>query len=201
VPTSPNPLRRSESSRRAILEAALQLCGEQGYRRLTVEAIAARAGVSKKTIYRWWPSKGAVVLEALDETANVVADHVDTGDLAADLHTQLTAVIELFSQENSAVIGLIAEALNDNDLARDLRERTIRPRIAAFQERLRKAQAKGQLPADADLDVALDLIYGPIYYRLVYHLGMPDPERLRTLIAHALRAFDAPTTRDSLRLS
>lgn len=199
--TSPNPLRRSEASRRAILEAALRLCAEQGYRRLTIEAIAARAGVSKKTIYRWWPSKGAVVLEAVNELANLAADHVDTGDLAADLHTQLTAVIRLFSQQNSAVTGLIAEGLNDDDIAHDLRELAIRPRIAAFQERLRKAQAQGQLPADADLDVALDLIYGPICHRLIYHLGMPDPERLRTLIAHALRAFDAPATSESRRPS
>jgi AcrR family transcriptional regulator len=117
VPESPNPLRRSETSRRAILDAALQLCAELGYGRLTVEAIAARAGVSKKTIYRWWPSKGAVVLEAVD----------------------------------------------------------------------------GQLASDADLDVALGLLYGPIYHRLIFHLGMPDAEQLRTLIDHALRAF-GPTT-------
>jgi AcrR family transcriptional regulator len=199
MPTSPNPVRRSEPSRRAILDAALHLCAEQGYRRLTIEAIAARAGVSKKTIYRWWPSKGAVVLEALDEMANLAVDHVDTGDLAADLHAQLTAVIELLTQQNSAMTGLIAEALSDNDLAHDLRERAIRPRIAAFRERLRTAQAQAQFPADADLDVALDLVYGPIYHRLVYHLGMPDAEQLRTLVAHALRAFEAPATSDSRR--
>jgi hypothetical protein len=65
----------------------------------------------------------------------------------------------------------------------------------ASRPAVRKALAQGQLPADADVDVALDLIYGPIYHRFVYHLGMPDSERLRTLIAHALRAFDAPATR------
>ncbi|MCM0673524.1 TetR/AcrR family transcriptional regulator [Micromonospora phytophila] len=197
MPTPPNPLRRSESSRRAILEAALHLCDEEGYGRLTIEAIAARAGVSKKTIYRWWPSKGAVILEAVDDAANVVAQHVDTGDLAADLHTQLTAVINLLNPpNNSAVTGLISEALHDNELAHDLRERLIQPRITEFKERMRKAQQSGQLPADADLDVALDLLYGPIYHRLVFHLGMPDPEQLHTLIAHALRAFNAqPSTR------
>ncbi|RVX41986.1 TetR family transcriptional regulator [Nonomuraea polychroma] len=188
--TPPNPLRRNESSRRAILEAALQLCAEDGYGRLTIEAIAAHAGVSKKTIYRWWPSKGAVILEAIDDMANLLADHVDTGNLAADLHTQLSAVIELLTPpNNSAITGLIAEALHDKDLANDLRERLIRPRITAFKERMRIAQASGQLAPDADLDVALDLIYGPIYHRLVFHLGMPDAEQLRTLIAHALRGI------------
>lgn len=188
---APNPQRRSEASRRAILDAALHLCAELGYRRVTIEAIAARAGVSKKTIYRWWPSKGAVVLEAVDDVANLVAEHPDTGDLAADLHAQLTAVIGLLTPPStSAVVGLIAEALQDEELARDLRERLIRPRIEAFDRRLEKAQRDGQLAADADFDVALNLIYGPVYHRLVFHLGQPDSDELRTLIAHALRAFD-----------
>ncbi|MEO3926375.1 TetR/AcrR family transcriptional regulator [Micromonosporaceae bacterium B7E4] len=197
MPASPNPLRRNEASRRAILDAALQLCAELGYGRLTIEAIAAHAGVSKKTIYRWWPSKGAVVLEAVDDVATMVAEHPDTGDLAADLHAQLTAVIGLLTPPNtSAVVGLIAEALQDDELAHDLRERLIRPRIEAFDRRMRQAQIKGQLAADADLDVALNLIYGPLYHRLVFHLGMPDPDQLRTLVAHALRAFGpAPAER------
>ncbi|WP_020578770.1 TetR/AcrR family transcriptional regulator [Actinopolymorpha alba] len=197
MPTSPNPLRRNEASRRAILDAALQLCAELGYGRLTIEAIAARAGVSKKTIYRWWPSRGAVVLEAVDDMATTVAKFPDTGDLAADLRTQLTAVIGLFTPpKTSAVAGLIAEALYDDELAHDLRERVIRPRIDAFKRRMQQAQRDGQLAADADLDVALDLIYGPVYHRLVYHLGMPDPEQLHTLVAHALRAFSpAPSKR------
>jgi AcrR family transcriptional regulator len=194
VPAPPNPVRRSEASRRSILDATLQLCAEIGYRRLTIEAIAARAGVSKKTIYRWWPSKGAVVLDAVDDAVTAAAEHPDTGDLAADLHTQLTAVIGLLTPpDTSPAIGLIAEALHDNELAHDLRERLIRPRIDEFNARMRRAQADGQLAADADLDVALDLIYGPIYHRLVYHLGMPSSEQLHTLLAHALRAFGPPS--------
>jgi AcrR family transcriptional regulator len=192
VPAHPNPLRRNEASRRAILDAALQLCAEVGYRHVTIEAIAARAGVSKKTIYRWWPSKGAVMLEAVDDAANAVAEHPNTGDLAADLREQLTAVIGLLTPtKTSAVAGLIAEGLHDEELANDLRERLIRPRIDEFKERLRQAQRAGQLPADADLDVALNLIYGPIYHRLVYHLGMPGPDELDALLTHALRAFGA----------
>ncbi|MEU8301474.1 TetR/AcrR family transcriptional regulator [Micromonospora sp. NPDC048909] len=193
MPTSPNPLRRNEASRRAILDASLQLCAELGYGRLTIEAIAARAGVSKKTIYRWWPSRGAVVLEAVNGVATTVADHPYTGDLAVDLRTQLTAVIALLTPSNtSAVVGLIAEALHDDELAQDLRERLIRPRISAFHKRMHQAQLDGQLAADADLDVAVDLVYGPLYHRLVFHLGMPDQEQLHTLVAHALRALGQP---------
>jgi AcrR family transcriptional regulator len=193
VSASPNPRRRSEASRQAILASALHLCAELGYGRLTVEAIAAHAGVSKKTIYRWWPSKGAVVLEALDEVATVVADHPNTGDLAADLCTQLTGVIELLTPPGrSAAVGIIAEALHDEGLGDELRERVIRPRIAKFEERMRQAQLDGELAPDADLGVAMDLIYGPIFHRLALHLGMPDAEQLRSLVAHALCAFSPP---------
>ncbi|TDB73284.1 TetR/AcrR family transcriptional regulator [Micromonospora sp. KC721] len=190
MPASPNPLRRNESSRRAILDAALRLCAEVGYGRLTVEAIAARAGVSKKTIYRWWPSKGSVILEAVDDVATTVAEYPDTGDIAADLHNQLAAVIDLLTPpDRSPVVGLIAESLHDAHLAQDLRERLIRPRIAQFKERMRQAQLSGQVAADADLDLAVDLVYGPLYHRLVFHLGMPDARELKSLVAYALRAL------------
>ena len=193
MPESPNPQRRSEASRQAILGSALQLCAEVGYGRLTVEAIAAHAAVSKKTIYRWWPSKGAVVLEALDDTMTAVADHPNTGDLTADLCTQLSGVIELLTPPSrSAAVGLIAEALHDDALAQELRERIVRPRIANFEQRMRQAQADGELAADADLDVALDLIYGPVFHRLVLHLGMPDAAQLRSLVEHALRGISSP---------
>ncbi|QKG21936.1 TetR/AcrR family transcriptional regulator [Actinomadura verrucosospora] len=190
---APNPARRSESSRRAILAATGDLCSEAGYGRLTIEAIAARAGVSKKTIYRWWPSKGAVVLELLGETATIATAPPDTGDLAADLHTMLTEIVDMLTPpRNSAGTGVISEALHDPDLARDLRERLIQPGIDAFKQRLRRAQETGRLHPDADLDVALDLLYGPIYHRMALHLGMPDPDYLRTLITHVLRALTPP---------
>ncbi|QIJ66296.1 TetR/AcrR family transcriptional regulator [Streptomyces sp. JB150] len=186
----PNPQRRSRKSHDAILAAALELCGEEGYGRVTIEGIAARAGVSKKTIYRWWPSKGAVVLEALHEAADTTASHPDTGDLATDMRTQLAAVIDYLSPPSHAPLaGLIADALGDPELAERVRERLIRPRIEEFEQRMRRAQEQGQLHPDADLDVALDLFYGPLYHRLVFHLGPPEPEYLGTLIDHVIRAL------------
>ncbi|WP_084259235.1 TetR/AcrR family transcriptional regulator [Microtetraspora malaysiensis] len=194
---TPNAARRSESSRQAIFAAAAELCAERGYGRLTIEAIASRAGVSKKTIYRWWPSKGAVILELIDEAATADAHHPDTGDLATDLRTQLTAVIGMLTPPHTSVFaGVIAEAQHDPALARDLRERLIEPRIAQFKDRMRRAQQQGQLSPDADLDVALDLLYGPLYHRLAFHLGMPDPAYLDTLIAHALHALTPPAAPD-----
>ncbi|MER7176335.1 TetR/AcrR family transcriptional regulator [Streptomyces mesophilus] len=187
----PNPQRRSQKSRDAILTAALELCGEEGYGRMTIEGIAARAGVSKKTIYRWWPSKGAVVLEALHEAADTVAPHPDTGDFAADMRTQMATVIRFLSPPSHAPLtGLVADALRDPELAEQVRERLVRPRIEAFGQRMRRAQEQGQLHPDADLNVALDLFYGPLYHRLVLHLGLPEPAYLDTLIEHVIRALD-----------
>ncbi len=104
TPRTPDSTRRSERSRRAIYEAALSLVGEAGYARTTIEGIAARAGVGKQTIYRWWPSKAAVLLEAfidLGEQAAKAAgsgdgvyEFPDTGDLAADLRTVLRATVD-----------------------------------------------------------------------------------------------------------
>src|SRR5215207_6871886 len=88
----PNPARRNQRSRQAILSATADLLGEVGYTKLTVEAIAARAGVGKQTIYRWWPGKGAVILDALVETAGDAA-LPDTGDLRADLTLVLRAIV------------------------------------------------------------------------------------------------------------
>ena len=126
---TPNALRRSQRSHRAILEAALDLCAERGYGNVTVEAIAARAGVSKKTIYRWWPTKGAVVLEALHEWREDAMTFPDTGDIVADLQAQLEIVNEFMTgPRGAAYTGLIAESQHDERLAHALADRFIRPR-------------------------------------------------------------------------
>lgn len=180
---APDPTRRSENAYRAILEAALSLCGENGYASLTVEGIAARAGVSKKTIYRWWPSKGAVLLEAVVEQAAQTANHPDTGDFVEDMLAQLEGVIALLTpHRSSAVSGLIAEALRDDALAADLREQLIVPNIRLFDERVRSAQQRGELPEHVDVELLNDLLHGTLYHRLVFHLAMPGRDELRERI-------------------
>ncbi|MEV3859942.1 TetR/AcrR family transcriptional regulator [Streptomyces sp. NPDC050095] len=190
---SPNPDRRSQRSRQAILDASLELCGEIGYGRLTIEGIAARAGVSKKTIYRWWPSRASVVVEALNEAIDPALTHPDTGDLAEDMHRQITALIDLLTPpERSPLSALIAEGLQHPDVADEVRDRLVQPRIDSFNARIQKAQQRGELPPGTDPAVALDLFYGPIYHRTVLRLGIPDPTELRVLVRHAIRALTCP---------
>ncbi|MRG60365.1 TetR family transcriptional regulator [Agromyces sp. CFH 90414] len=190
--SAPDPARRSERARLAVLDSAMELCRENGFAQLTIEAIAERAGVSKKTIYRWWPSKGAVLLEAVSEAATAAAFHVDTGDLAVDMRTQLAGVVALFTpRDSSPVAALMSESQRDPSLATEVREQLIRPRIALFEERMRSAQRSGEIPEGADLGVALDLFYGPIYHRLVFHLDLPDDEELGARVDHVIAALRA----------
>ncbi len=184
---TPNALRRSQKSHRAILDAALDLCAEQGYGNVTVEAIAARAGVSKKTIYRWWPTKGAVVLEALHESGGDAMALPDTGDIVADLQAQLEILNEFMTgRRGGAYTGLIAESQHDERLAHALADRFIRPRNEVTLARLRTAQEQHQLASDVDLPLLVERLYGPVHYRILLHLGPYSPNAIRSLITETL---------------
>lgn len=191
--TPPDPARRSSRSRRAILDATAELIAERGYASVTIEAIAARAGVGKPTIYRWWPSKAMVTIDLLGEIAQQTTGYPDTGDLAVDLRTQMLGLISaLDPPQTSPLAGVIAEGLQNPDVARQLRERLLEPQLDLFRNRLRRAQQQRQLLPDANLEVALYLLYGPLHYRLLYDLGMPDADELDVLIRRALNAVNQP---------
>ena len=193
------PVRRSERSRRAILAAARELLAELGFRKLTIEAVAARAGVGKQTIYRWWPSKGAVVFDAmLAEIARPDGDLSlpDTGSLAADLRLVIRATVAELADPAFDVPGraLTIEIQSDPELAREYRERLLGPNLAAMRERLRSAQAAGQVAEGADLDVGVELVFGPIYYRWLFRLGPLDDAYADSVVAYALSALGAAST-------
>ncbi|WP_327115776.1 TetR/AcrR family transcriptional regulator [Streptomyces sp. NBC_01341] len=191
--TSQSSLRRSERSRRATLDAALELCAEKGYGRVTIEAIAARAGVSKKTIYRWWPSKGAVMLEAFTEVFVGATPFVDTGDIVADLRTHIDGAVRMASTPPYGPVyaGILSELHDDEVLARAVREQLVDPRFDAAVQRLRRAQEQGQVPAGADLPLVVELLYGPLYYRNLLRKPPMDGARVATLVAHVLKSVGA----------
>ena len=184
--TTPDPTRRNERSRRAILDAAIALIAELSYDRVSIEAIAKRAGVGKQTIYRWWPSKGAVALEALDERLRTApgggssGDWPDTGDVLEDLRTQMHGVTQLFSSPEVGPLcqGLIAAAQSDPALSRAHIEQLIEPASIACRARLARAQERGELRADADCQELIDLLYGAIYYRLLLHTRPLKPQQI-----------------------
>jgi len=177
VVSVPRRSRRRESSRLAILDSAIAVCRQQGYARLSIEAIAARAGVGKHTIYRWWPSKGAVLMEALDrEMTAGAAMFPDTGDLVADMRATITEVARIQADPDFGppLAALIAEAQLDPDGGRELLERLFKPRRAPILERLRRAQLRGELPESLDAENILEVIFGALYHRLLLRSGPLD---------------------------
>jgi AcrR family transcriptional regulator len=160
---------RSESARAAILRAAVELLQSTGFSALSVEAIAGRAGVGKATIYRWWPNKAAVVMDAFLADTAPGMPFPDTGSTREDLRRQMRSVIRLF---NTPAIGgpfkaLIGESQHDAALAAALRERFVASRRAAAKEVLARGIERGELRGDLDLDIAIDALYGALYYRLL----------------------------------
>ncbi|MBP0455570.1 MULTISPECIES: TetR/AcrR family transcriptional regulator [unclassified Kitasatospora] len=194
--STPDPARRSERSRKAVLTAAAELVAEVGFGKLTIEAIAARAGVGKQTIYRWWPSKGAVVFDAFqaaNEDASGSLALPDTGDLAADLRTVLRPTADQLADPafDNTGRGLVSECLLDPALLREYRERLMDPLLEATRDRLRTARAAGRIADDADLDLAVELLYGPMYYRWLHGLGPLDHAYADRVVEAVLRALKA----------
>jgi AcrR family transcriptional regulator len=192
--TAPDPARRSESSRRAILTAALDLVGEVGYAKLSIEGIAARAGVGKQTIYRWWPSKGAVLFDAflaLSEGQDGQPALPDTGDLAADLKLVLRATVAELNDPryDEPMRALTTEILHDPALAAAYAERLERPLKHIKRQRLRSAQRAGQVAENLDLDVAIELIWGPLLNRWLQRSGPLTPEYADEVVETALNGL------------
>ncbi|RST19312.1 TetR/AcrR family transcriptional regulator [Streptomyces sp. WAC05374] len=173
---APDSTRRSERSRRAIYDAALALVGEVGYARTTIEGIAARAGVGKQTIYRWWPSKAAVLLEAfvdLGVQANEAlggdgnSEIPDSGDLEADLKYVLRATVDEMNDPkyDAPTRALTAEGVVDPELGARFVEQLLEPQLELYVRRLDAAREAGQVRPGIDPRVALELFVGPLAHR------------------------------------
>ncbi|QGQ19254.1 TetR family transcriptional regulator [Cellulomonas sp. JZ18] len=185
---NPDPGRRNESSRRAVLTATLDLLQEVPYARLSIEGIAARAGVGKQTIYRWWPSKAAVLFDAfllLSETSSGERPRLpDTGDLRADLALVLKATVAELNDPrlSEPMRALATEVAHDEALAASYHERLDGPLRDAKRQRLRSAQEAGELADDLDLDVAIDIIWGPVLNRWLLRSGPVTDEYVDALL-------------------
>jgi AcrR family transcriptional regulator len=160
---------RSEEARIAVLEAADDLLVEVGFAGVTIEGIAARAGVAKQTIYRWWDSKTGILFDALTEDAEGYFTSPDTGDLGRDLRGRLAELAAFLSATDAGAVyrALAGQAQHDPAVAARLdAEFTVRQRELDRAPFLR-ARERGQLGAGADLDADIDQLVGPVYYRVL----------------------------------
>lgn len=186
---------RSEERRAAILAAAGELMLEGGLGAATMEAIATRAGVSKATIYKYWPSRGAVALEGFMRFAAASATPPEDGTAVEALEVLVRNAVTLFSHTSAGPLmrSLAADAQSQPEIADALREQWLGPRRAAAAALIREGMASGELRPDLDVPVALDLLFGPVYYRLLFtHEPLDDEFARRSVrdVMAGLRARD-----------
>ena len=169
---------RSEKAHHAVLQAAAELLLEKGLAAVSMDAVAARAGVSKATIYRWWPTKETLALDALyHEWAGIGAPR-DTGSLRGDLLGLLRPWVRLASRRpyGRAIAALLTQAQLDPAFAGEYRARFVEPRRDQARAIFGRAIERGEIPAETKIEVALDLLYGPVYHRLLHGHGPLDDQ-------------------------
>jgi AcrR family transcriptional regulator len=158
---------RDETAQRRVLNAARDLVYDLGPRAVTVDGIAAAAGVGKQTIYRWWPSKSAVIMDALVELTD--PEPADTPDSTREaVRLQMRRVARMFSSRQGQLIReVVADAQGDPSLAEDFRRRFFAHRRERGAATIAKGISSGELRPDLDIDDALDVLYGPLWLRLL----------------------------------
>jgi AcrR family transcriptional regulator len=183
---------RSEKTQRAILEAASELMLEHGLRSITMDAVAERAGASKATIYRWWPSKELLALDALLSQWEIGT--VDTGSLSGDLQALICPWVQRLTDRpyGRVIAALLSRAQSDPRFAEAYGARFVQPRRDAGRLVFARAIDRGEIAADTDVEAALDLLYGPIYHRMMQlHSALTD-DFARTIVGYVVAAVSRP---------
>ena len=176
---------RSEEAHQAILDATLELLAEVGFSALTVEGVASRAGVGKATIYRRWSSKLPLVVEAFGQLPAL--EDRDTGSVAGDLKAMLRSYLEVFRTTPLASVlpSLAAERAHNPELG-ELLDPLMVGRRRPLRRVLERGIERGELPQGLNLDLASDLVVGPIAVRLFFRGGRPHPDMVAPMVDLAL---------------
>ena len=181
---------RSQQSRVAVLRATSELMRQVGLRAMTTEDIAARSGASKATIYKWWPNKYAVAVEAFLSEMAVESPDPDTGSAREDFRLALRGLIHFYTGENGrAYAQLVGEAQFDPKIGAELRDHLVGSRRELVRAIWNRGVARGELRADVDPEVAIDLIFGPAMYRLVAGHAPLDDTAADAVVDAAIRGL------------
>lgn len=181
---------RSQDAHDDVLRAAVEILEEAGYGAVTIEGVAARSGVAKSTIYRWWASKAALVMDAYGQIVAERMPQPDTGGVAADLTDFVTELYRVadYPPRVNALRGLMAEAQLDPAFQEPFRV-WVQSRRDVVAGLLTRGIDRGELPSDLDLDHAVDLIFGPFWYRLLVGHAPLDPGQARDHVHHLLQGL------------
>lgn len=202
IPARKRPGRpRSEASREAILTAAFVELRDRGFEAFAIEAVAARAGVGKATIYRWWDSRAALAVECFFEHTQTDLRFPELGSARADFEHQILQLGALLRGPlGKALMSMMIGAKGDPLLAAAFLARWVLPRKQWGVKRLEQAVREGESPATLDIDAALDLLYGPLYARLLVGFEPPSDDYIRRMLALAFTAvFRSPEPRAAPR--
>jgi len=184
---------RGARSDRAILDATRELLAEGGVRKLTVEGVAARSGVAKTTIYRHYRGKHELALAVLIDMVEQVVSTPDTGDTRTELVDFVDAAVSILGSTlmGRVMQGLVSDLAADPGLAKAFQERVVALRIAEADRLLARGIERGDLRADTDVELAHELLFGPVYYRLLLS-GAPLDEGLAGRVVDAVMTAFKP---------
>jgi AcrR family transcriptional regulator len=183
---------RSERARSEALDAAADLVAEVGVDRLTIDEVAARSGVAKTTIYRHWPTKQALVVDAVRASCRFVTATPNSGSLRDDLIACFDALVQasLSGRRGMILPSLLDTAARDPEMDHVLQE-YLRERCLPARTVLQLAQLRGELPADLDVDLAVTLLVGPILYRKLLEREPVTAGFVASVVDALLRALEA----------
>jgi len=200
VATVANALRRpgrprSEKARKAVIRSTLALLKRVGFNELTIESVAARAGVSKATVYRWWPNKAELVIASFVSAVGEELRFPSAGPVLNSIHEQMKRWAPIFrSPLGQIVVTVIGAGQSEPEILEAFRAHWVEPRRIEARRLLRQAMKKGEIRADLDPDAVLDLLYGPLYLRLLLKHAPLDEKFVNTVFEVVSPVLSARST-------
>lgn len=182
---------RDEDVRLRVLAAAVRILEETGFAGATIEAIAEQAGASRATLYRWWPNKAAILIEAFREAVAQELPFPNVGSLDEDVRSQLQRFAAMLTGRRGRIFAaFLAAAQTDPEAAEAFRTMWIGPRRAEAKRALERHRESRELDPGIDLDLAIDMMYAPLYYRALTGYGALSKryvDALASAVLHGLR--------------
>src|SRR2546430_15221468 len=195
-PAAPRGRPRSQKAHRAVLDAAAHLLLAHGLSTVSMDEVAKQAGVSKATIYRWWPTKETLALDALYTEWDTTRDHPrDTGSLRGDLLALLRPWARRAGSRPYArvIAALLTEVHTDEAFAAEYRQRVVQPRREQARTVFHRAIERGDIDPHTNVEVAIDLLYGPLYHRLLHGHAPLSDRFAKDVVDMALRGIKPGT--------
>jgi AcrR family transcriptional regulator len=184
---------RSTVAEAAILKATMELLEDRPLAAVTAEDIASRAGVSKATLYKWWPNKNRIALDAFLDRMSEDVPIPDTGSARLDFLEQLRNAMRFYSSSRGRMLSqFIAEGRSDPEFLRLFQERFQQPRRQAVRATWKRGVARGELRPDVDAETVIDLLFGPVVYRLMSEHGPLDDSAAETIVEAVFNGITKP---------